>query len=144
MDRQDKETDRSMFELDPRLDQDTEVLARLGLSLALLMNDARFPWVILVPEKPGLCELHEVNAADRAELMEEIAHTGAALARLFTPQKINVGALGNMVEQLHVHVVARNAGDAAWPGPVWGCGEPVPYGAEAFAAMKKKIGAALA
>lgn len=140
----DKETAGSMFELDPKLDQDTEVLTRLGLSLALLMNDARFPWVILVPEKPGLSELHDLTAADRAVLMEEIANTGAALTRLFAPQKINVGALGNMVGQFHVHVVARNAGDAAWPGPVWGCGEAVPYGAEALVAMKKKIGAALA
>jgi diadenosine tetraphosphate (Ap4A) HIT family hydrolase len=144
MDRQDKETTGIMFDLDPRLDHDTEVITRLGLSLALLMNDVRFPWVILVPEKPGLCELHDLTAADRAVLMEEIAQAGAALAHLFAPQKINVGALGNIVGQLHVHVVARNAGDAAWPGPVWGCGEPVPYGAEALLAMKKKLGAALA
>jgi diadenosine tetraphosphate (Ap4A) HIT family hydrolase len=144
MDRQDKETTGIMFDLDPRLDHDTEVITRLGLSLALLMNDVRFPWVILVPEMPGLCELHDLTAADRAVLMEEIAQAGAALAHLFAPQKINVGALGNIVGQLHVHVVARNAGDAAWPGPVWGCGEPVPYGAEALLAMKKKLGAALA
>ena len=144
MDRQDKEIASGMFELHPRLDQDTEIITRLGLSLVLLMNDARFPWVILVPEKPGLSELHDLEAADRAVLMEEIAHAGAALTHLFSPDKINTGALGNMVGQLHVHVVARNIGDAAWPGPVWGCGEPVPYGAEAFAAMKKKIGAALA
>ena len=143
MGRQDKETAGSMFELDPRLDQDTEAITRLGLSIALLMNDARSPWVILVPEKPGLSELHDLTAADRAVLMEEIARAGAALAQLFSPEKINVGALGNLVPQLHVHVVARNSGDAAWPGPVWGCGEPVPYEAAALAAMKKSIGAAL-
>ena len=133
-----------MFELHPRLDQDTEVITRLGLSLALLMNDARFPWVVLVPERPGLIELHDLTVADRAVLIEEVTRTGAELARVFSPDKINTGALGNMVPQLHVHVVVRNVGDAAWPGPVWGCGEPVPYEAEAFATMKRKIGAALA
>ena len=131
------------FELHPKLDQDTAPIARLGLSLVLLMNDQRFPWVILVPAKPGLSELHDLGAAERAVLMEEIAYTGAALARLFPSDKINVGALGNIVGQLHVHVVARNSGDAAWPGPVWGCGEPVPYEAAALAAITKSIGAAL-
>jgi diadenosine tetraphosphate (Ap4A) HIT family hydrolase len=132
-----------MFELDPKLDSDTEPITRLGLSLVLLMNDARFPWVILVPAKAGLSELHDLGPAERAVLMEEIAGAGAALKQLFAAEKINVGALGNMVGQLHVHVVARNPGDAAWPGPVWGYGQAVPYEAGALAAVRNRIAAAL-
>ncbi len=132
-----------MFQLDPRLIRDTKAITKLGLSQVLLMNDARFPWVILVPSMPGLTELHDLDSAWRTVLMEEIARTSSALTHLFSPDKINVGAIGNIVAQLHVHVVARNLGDAAWPGPVWGCGEPVPYVGDALAVMANKIGAAL-
>ncbi|MDX1486195.1 MAG: HIT family protein [Alphaproteobacteria bacterium] len=119
------------------------MIGRLGLSRALLMNDSRFPWVILVPERAGLAELHDLGPAEQALLMAEISRTGAVLADLFDADKINVGALGNIVAQLHVHVVARFAGDAAWPGPVWGCGEPVAYGAKDLAERVQRISAAL-
>lgn len=132
-----------MFQLDPRLIRDTKAITKLGLSQVLLMNDARFPWVILVPSMPGLTELHDLDNAERTVLMEEIARTSSALTRLFSPDKINVGAIGNIVAQLHVHVVARNLGDAAWPAPVWGHGEPVPYVADALALTVNKIGASL-
>ena len=132
-----------MFELHPQLDQDTVAITTLGLSRVLLMNDSRFPWLILVPEQPGVSEIHDLGPGDRALLMEEIARTSAVLKDLFNAQKINVGALGNMVPQLHVHVVTRNRGDAAWPGPVWGHGEPVAYGAGELAAMVEKLAKAL-
>ncbi len=132
-----------MFELDPVLARDTELIGGLGLSRALLMNDARFPWVILVPEIAGLSELTDLSAADRSRLMEEVAAVSAALTALYAPDKINVGALGNIVRQLHVHVVARRDGDAAWPGPVWGHGAPHAYEAQALAATVAKIAAAL-
>ena len=84
-----------MFELHPQLDQDTVPIATLRLSRVLLMNDSRFPWIILVPERPDISEIHDLGAEDRASLMDEIARTSAALKDLFNPQKINVGALGN-------------------------------------------------
>ncbi len=102
-------------------------MARLPLCRVLLMKDRRFPWLVLVPERESVREVHELPAADRAELIEEVARAGEALARLFQPDKLNVGALGNVVPQLHVHVVARFAADPAWPGPVWDSGAALPY-----------------
>jgi len=110
----------------------------------LLMRDSRYPWVILVPVKPDLRELHDLEAADRARLIEEIAQVSRVLERLFRPDKVNVGALGNIVTQLHVHVIARRVGDSAWPGPVWGHGPALPYSAEAQVAMQNRLIAALA
>lgn len=116
-----------MFALDPRLAADTAPVAKLPLCRVLLMRDQRFPWLILTPEREGLRELHELSHADQRQLMNEVARASRVLERLFRPDKINVGALGNVVEQLHVHVVARKKDDPAWPGPVWGHGQPQPY-----------------
>lgn len=115
------------FALHPTLARDTVEVTRLPLCRVLLMNDRRFPWLILVPEREGLREIHDLPLADRSTLIEEIAHAGQVLVRLFQPDKLNTGALGNLVPQLHVHVVARFATDAAWPGPVWGSGAAVTY-----------------
>ena len=115
------------FLLHERLAADTAFVADWGLSRVLLMNDARYPWLILVPRHAGLSELHDLAQAERMALIEEIARAGAALKVLADAVKINVGALGNLVPQLHVHVVARRPGDAAWPGPVWGQGTAEPY-----------------
>ena len=117
------------FTLDPALTRDTAEVTRLALCRVLLMTDSRFPWLILVPERDGAREIHDLPPADRATLIEEIAQASQILQRLFRPDKINVGALGNVVPQLHVHVVARTTGDPAWPGPVWGSGLAVQYGA---------------
>ncbi len=113
---------RTAFVLHPTLAQDTVEVGRLPLCRVLLSKDRRFPWLILVPERESVREIHELPPADRAVLVEEIARASQALARLFGPDKLNVGALGNVVPQLHVHVVARFVNDAAWPGPVWGWG----------------------
>ena len=115
------------FELDPRLAADTENIGMLGLCRVLLMRDARYPWLILVPAQPDLVEISDLSAADQSRLMAEIAAAGDALAGLYQPEKINTGALGNIVRQLHVHIVARNTGDPAWPGPVWGHSAAVAY-----------------
>lgn len=127
------------FTLDARLAADTVPVAGLALSHALLMNDARFPWLILVPARPGLEALHELAAADAAVLFDEIGRAARALEAICAPDRINVGALGNIVRQLHVHVVARRAGDAAWPGPVWGTGTPEPYAPDALEAMRMRL-----
>lgn len=116
------------FTLHPTLAQDTVEVTRLPLCRVLLMKDRRFPWVTLVPEREAVREIHELSGEDRARLIEEVAMVGEAMKRLYEADKLNVGALGNVVPQLHVHVVARFANDAAWPGPVWGSGAAFPYG----------------
>lgn len=118
------------FPLDPRLEADTHPLAELGLSRLLLMDDARFPWLILVPRIAGARELLDLDAADRATLLDEVTGVSRALESRLRPDKLNVAALGNVVPQLHVHVIARFATDAAWPNPVWGHGEREPYPGE--------------
>jgi diadenosine tetraphosphate (Ap4A) HIT family hydrolase len=117
------------FALDARLAADTFPIGDLALSRLLLMDDARFCWLILVPRQENLSELVDLDARGRAVLMEEIAWVSEVLRNLPGVDKINVGALGNIVRQLHIHVVARRIGDAAWPGPVWGAGAPRRYGA---------------
>jgi diadenosine tetraphosphate (Ap4A) HIT family hydrolase len=115
------------FILDPRLKADTLHLGDFALCRVLLANDARFPWLILVPRRPGLADLIDVAPEDRALLTAEIDAAARALKATMRCDKLNVGALGNMVRQLHIHVIARTTDDAAWPKPVWGVGEPSPY-----------------
>lgn len=115
------------FVLHERLAADTVALADWPLSRVLLMNDQSYPWLILVPRRPGLKEIHDLGKDERAQLTEEICRASRALQSRFSPDKINVGALGNLVPQLHVHVIARFKSDPAWPGPVWGKQPPVPY-----------------
>ncbi|MEI2385719.1 HIT family protein [Breoghania sp. JC706] len=127
------------FTLDPRLEADSISLTDMPLSHVRLMNDARFPWLVLVPRKTGLEELADLEAGERTLLMEEIAHASSVLRQATSCDKINVGALGNVVRQLHVHVIARFEGDDAWDGPVWGVGEPEPYDDEARERMCEEL-----
>ncbi|MGA7439016.1 MAG: HIT family protein [Luteibacter sp.] len=115
------------FELDARLAGDTLVVGDLPLCRVLLMRDSRFAWLVLVPRQAGLVEVSDLPDADRAALWREVDQAGAALRAVAPCDKLNIGALGNIVRQLHVHVVARVEGDAAWPGPVWGSGKAEPY-----------------
>jgi diadenosine tetraphosphate (Ap4A) HIT family hydrolase len=117
------------FTLHPQLVADTIPLAAWPLSLVLLMNDARFPWLILVPQRPALRELHDLAAAERSVLIEEIARAGRLMQTAFAAEKINTAALGNQVPQLHIHVIARFAADAAWPNPIWSVGQRRPMSA---------------
>ena len=116
------------FILHEKLAADTILIRELKLCSCLLMNDQRYPWLILVPRLGGLRDLHNVPDAHRAELFEEIDQASRALEMLTDAYKINVAALGNQVPQLHIHVIARQPNDAAWPGPVWGAGQAEPYG----------------
>jgi diadenosine tetraphosphate (Ap4A) HIT family hydrolase len=134
----------SGFVLHPRLATDTALIADWPLSRVLLMNDARFPWLILVPRRIDSVELHDLDPLDRNELIGEISRASATLKAATAAAKINVGALGNLVPQLHVHVVARNPGDSAWPGPVWGHGVPTPYDLPARAELLARLSAELA
>ena len=115
------------FELDPRLQNDTHTLGEMKLCRLLLMNDQRWPWLILVPRIAGLEEIHELDAGERDLLAAETAHVSAALKQATGCEKVNTAALGNIVRQLHIHAVARNEDDDNWPGPVWGHGERQPY-----------------
>lgn len=127
------------FALHRRLEADTAFLADWALSRVLLMNDARFPWLILVPRRANLSELHDLSHAERMVLIEEIARASRGLKTIAGADKINVGALGNIVSQLHVHVVARRQSDGAWPGPVWGRGTAIRYGKDARDALIAKL-----
>lgn len=122
------------FMLDPRLAADTLAVTQLPLCEVRLMNDTRYAWLILVPRLPGLAELADLAEDERASLWREVDQAAAALRSVAPCDKLNVGALGNIVRQLHVHVVARCEGDDAWPGPVWGHGTAVPYRPDAAAA----------
>ncbi|WP_158885369.1 HIT family protein [Rhodanobacter sp. L36] len=117
----------SEFVLDARLTADSHPVATLPLCDVRLMNDARYPWLILVPRRSSMIEIAELPESDQATLWQEVNRAAAALRSTTPCEKINIGALGNIVRQLHVHVVARNQGDAAWPGPVWGHGMAKPY-----------------
>ena len=115
------------FALHPRLAADTLAVTDLALCRVLLMNDGRFPWLILVPRRPGAREIVDLAPDDRRLLADETDRAAAAL-RVHSPtDKLNIAAIGNIVEQLHVHVVARRRDDAAWPGVVWGHGSAIPY-----------------
>ena len=119
----------SDFDLHPQLAADTVEVERWACCTVLLMNDATYPWLILVPQRPALRELHDLSAGDLAQATSEIVRASQALEQLFQPVKINVAALGNMVPQLHIHIIARFEDDPAWPKPVWGVTPAVPYDA---------------
>ncbi|MGA9340976.1 MAG: HIT domain-containing protein [Rhodanobacteraceae bacterium] len=119
------------FQTDPRLVSDTALIGELPLSRLLLMDDVRFPWLILVPRIAGARELIDLDAADQTSLLAEVVEVGRALEALVQAEKLNIAALGNQVAQLHVHVIARFSTDAAWPQPVWGCGKRKGYSADA-------------
>lgn len=134
------------FQLHPRLAADTVDLGSLALCRVLLMKDARYPWFILVPERPDVTEIFQLDADDRRQLIEESTQLSRCMMERFRPDKLNIGAIGNLVPQLHVHHVARYRSDAAWPNPVWGRLPSLPYGegeAERLAAeMRGALGVA--
>ncbi|MEA1831667.1 HIT domain-containing protein [Methylobacterium durans] len=132
------------FTLDPRLAADTVPVGDLALSSVLLMDDARFPWLILVPRRGGASEITDLGADDSSLLWEEIRLATGVMQALSRPDKVNVAALGNVVAQLHVHVVGRFRSDPAWPGPVWGQGERKPYPPHARAQLVERAAALFA
>lgn len=114
------------FALHERLAADTLLVASLELCELRLMNDTRFVWALLIPQREGIRESFELPTSERAQLWQEVDQLSAFMMRHTGADKINIGALGNMVPQLHVHVIARSQGDDAWPGPVWGSGQAQP------------------
>ena len=127
------------FILDPAFVATSHQVADLPLCEVRLQDDARYPWLVLIPRLPGLREIEELDTAHRIQLMEEVVLVGTAVRAVgaalgLAVEKLNVGALGNVTAQLHVHVVGRRADDPAWPGPVWGHSAATTYAAEALAA----------
>lgn len=116
------------FVLHPQLAQDTHVVTDLPLCRVLLMNESRYPWLILVPRRASVREIIELSADERTQLWAESDQVSRVLMALFQPDKLNLGALGNLVPQLHLHHIARYQSDAAWPAPVWGKFPPQAYG----------------
>jgi diadenosine tetraphosphate (Ap4A) HIT family hydrolase len=115
------------FSLDPRLAADTIEIVDFALSRTLLMNDQRYPWIILVPRRLKTLEFHHLSYEDQITLYSEINQVAKILERDFKPKKLNIGSIGNIVPQLHIHIVARYEQDPAWPGSVWGHSRAVAY-----------------
>ncbi len=129
----------SEFVLHPRLEADSIFIRDLPLSQLRLNNVKTVPWVVLIPRRLDAKEIYELAPADRAQLIEEIAQASSVLNELYAPDKINIAALGNMVPQLHVHIIARFTADVAWPDPVWGKIEVEPYELKAIVEIKTKL-----
>ena len=127
------------FLLHPQLEADSFLMLDLPLSQLRLSNQKAVPWLILVPRRNDIKEMYELDKADRAQLMEEITQTAKALDQLYAPDKINIAALGNIVPQLHIHIIARFKNDPVWPAPVWGKLNSDPYTAEAIKEIKTKL-----
>jgi len=125
--------------LHAQLEKDCFVIGRFSLCALLLLNDSRYPWFILVPQREGITEIHQLTAADQQQLMRESCLLAAWIEKEFNADKINVAALGNMVPQLHIHHIVRYKTDPAWPAPVWGKFPAVPYDTAAVAEIVAKL-----
>lgn len=126
--------------LHPKLAQDCFVVGRFDLSALLLMNDARYPWFILVPQRENISEIHHLSGALQQQLMSESSALSSAMEAAFSADKINIAALGNIVPQLHIHHIARYRTDATWPAPVWGKLPSISYAdGEQQAVMRRLI-----
>ena len=133
-----------MFKLDPQLEHDTLPIGDFPLCRLLLINDAQYPWFVLVPRREDVSEVFQLAEADRQALWDETTFLAEALKDTFAADKINVAALGNVVSQLHMHVIARRRSDVAWPAPVWGKQPPKPYEAAQVDSIKGKLRMVLA
>ena len=132
-----------MFILDTRLQEDTWLIGDFPLCRLLLSNDSNYPWFILVPRREGISELFQLDDVDQQLMWAETTALAGVLKELFTADKMNVATLGNVVSQLHMHVIARYASDAAWPGPVWGKHPAKPYSEADVQVIRDKLKAVL-
>lgn len=132
-----------MFALDPRLQQDTLPIGDFPLCRLLLSNDSNYPWFILVPRREDISELFQLDDADQQQLWKETTALAETLKDSFDADKLNVATLGNVVSQLHMHVIVRKRDDAAWPAPVWGKHPAKPYNEEQVTAIRARLRVAL-
>jgi diadenosine tetraphosphate (Ap4A) HIT family hydrolase len=136
-------TEAPIWSLHPQLAADTHKVGDLPLSRVLIIKDANYPWLVLVPRQPGVSEILDLGEVQQTELMREIARTGAALKAITACDKLNIAALGNVVPQLHVHIIARSKSDPAWPHPVWGKLKPSLYDGTTLDRFTALLGKAL-
>ncbi|MGY4305557.1 diadenosine tetraphosphate (Ap4A) HIT family hydrolase [Bradyrhizobium sp. USDA 4369] len=133
----------SAWSLHPQLAKDTIDIGDLPLSRALVIKDANYPWLLLVPRREGAVEIIDLDEVAQAQLMTEITRVSRAVKEITKCDKLNVAALGNMVPQLHIHIIARRTSDVAWPRPVWGVAPPLPHDAQEvqqfISAVRRKI-----
>jgi diadenosine tetraphosphate (Ap4A) HIT family hydrolase len=133
----------SAWSLHPQLKQDTIDIGDLPLSKVLVIKDANYPWLLLVPRRPETREIIDLDDVEQAQLTTEVSRAARALKDITKCDKLNIAALGNVVPQLHIHVIARRTTDAAWPRPVWGAVAPIPHDAEEvqhfISALRRKI-----
>lgn len=132
-------TDEAMFQLDNRLENDTTLIASWPLCEVLLMNDSQYPWCILVPRVESLSEMYQLSRSQRQQLDLESIYLSKTLMQVFKGDKLNVAALGNVVNQLHIHHVVRYSADKAWPAPIWGKLPTIAYSEEALESCLKKL-----
>ena len=133
----------SAWSLHPQLAKDRIDIGDLPLSRVLVIKDANYPWLLLVPRREGAVEIIDLDEVAQAQLMTEITRVSRAVKEITKCDKLNVAALGNMVPQLHIHIIARRTGDVAWPRPVWGVAPPLPHDAQEvqqfISAVRRKI-----
>ncbi|WP_148252652.1 HIT domain-containing protein [Aidingimonas lacisalsi] len=129
----------STIEYDARLLRDSIEITDLSLCHVRLMNDVRFPWLVLIPRRADVQEVYELDEQDQAQLWREATTLGQAMMISLGGDKLNLASLGNMVAQLHVHAIVRRRGDQAWPGPVWGHGDPTPYDETELTRMHERL-----
>jgi len=133
----------SAWSLHPQLEKDTIDIGDLPLSRVLVIRDANYPWLLLVPRRPDTVEIIDLDEVEQAQLMTEVSRAARALKEVTKCDKLNIAALGNVVPQLHVHIIARRTSDAAWPRPVWGVVPPLPHDAgevqNFISALRRKI-----
>ena len=130
----------SNFQLNATLEKDTVLIKELKLCKLLLMNDSNYPWFILVPKRNNITEIFELSQEDQNQLTNETNHLAKKVKETFKAHKINIAALGNMVSQLHIHIIARNPNDPSWPNPIWGQVARVEYSSEEIQKIKKLLG----
>ena len=128
-----------MIELHPQLKKDCIELGEFTLCSLLLLNDANYPWFILLPNRVGITEMHQLSEVDQQQLMTESMFFSQCLEQVFQADKLNIAALGNVVPQLHIHHIARFTTDACWPAPVWGAVSAIPYNEAQLKIIKKQL-----
>ena len=128
-----------MIELHPQLKKDCIPLGEFTLCSLLLLNDANYPWFILLPNRAGITEMHQLSEVDQQQLMTESMFFSQCLEQVFQADKLNIAALGNVVPQLHIHHIARFTTDACWPAPVWGAVSATPYNEDRLKIIKKQL-----
>jgi diadenosine tetraphosphate (Ap4A) HIT family hydrolase len=128
-----------MIRLHPQLEKDCIVLGKFTLCSLLLLNDANYPWFILLPNRENIKEIHQLSPKDQQQLMSESMFFSRCLEETFRPDKLNIAALGNVVPQLHIHHIVRFTTDACWPAPVWGAVSSIPYHKEQIETIKNQL-----